>query len=320
MTKGRNWVQMWLLTAALTWIPSAGGANALQNQTVSKPCTADVVKDLLSPPKPGEVVFFLDCSVKLRPTDVITRPIVIAGSAGNGVALDCNGGRIDGRGELSKTEPSTLIIRSRLREGKWDRPEQVTVRNCRILGSAKIYGLGDSGNAPAVRVSSFHPSHTKRAQAAAPRDVLFEKVEFITDGRLPFYVAPGATNVTLRKSRFSGRTQTVAVYLDAESQLNTIEETVFDISTDKRELIAVDGSANNRIVQNTFHRVRNGGIFFYRNCGEAGTIRHQTPHGNIVRDNTFDMNGRKPAIWLNSRNGNSKFCFSDVEAPFGSSL
>lgn len=289
-------------------------------EPASAPCSSEAITKLLSPPTEEDALFRLNCSAVLSPDDVITRPLAIEGSGSSGLTLDCNGGSIDGTGALSRAQPSTLVIRSLETGNGWDRPERIVVKNCRILGSTKVYGIGVSGNEPAVRASSLMPGHTQRAQDAAPRDITFLQNEFQTDAKLPFYVAPGATRVVVEGSIFKGRTQTVAIYLDAESADNVIADNVFDIRTDKRELIAVDGSARNQIIGNRFDGVRNGGIFLYRNCGEAGTIRHQPPYGNQILDNEFEVDGTRPAIWLNSRNGKSKFCFSDPARPFGSSL
>ncbi|NCA11969.1 right-handed parallel beta-helix repeat-containing protein, partial [bacterium] len=66
-----------------------------------------------------------------------------------------------------------------------------------------------------------------------------------------------------------------------------------------------------------------GGIFLYRNCGEAGTVRHQTPHGNLIRDNRFDTRTLGPfqtVIHLGSRNGRRNYRGQDHGHPFGSSL
>lgn len=297
-----------------------GALTALGSEPASASCSSEVVSELLSLPTKEDALFRLNCSVRLGPNDVITRPLAIEGSASSGLTLDCNGASIDGTGALSRAQPSTLVIRSIKTATGWDRPEHILVKNCRILGSTKVYGIGVSGNEPDVRASSLMPGHTQRAQDAAPRDITFLQNEFQTDAKLPFYVAPGATRVVVEGSVFKGRTQTVAIYLDAESADNVIADNVFDIRTDKRELIAVDGSARNQIIGNRFNAVRNGGIFLYRNCGEAGTIRHQPPYGNRILDNEFEVDGTRPAIWLNSRNGKSKFCFSDPARPFGSSL
>lgn len=292
-----------------------------QTDTVSKAaqnCSVDQIRELLRTDTLEP--FILPCSATLSSDARVTRQVIIEGSAASATTFNCNGAVLDGSGLPESSEVAQLLVRSKPTTGIWDRPSDVTIQNCRFLGSAKVYGLGLSGNAKRVRESSLNADHTNFAQASAPTRILFSNVIFETTGRLPLYLAPGVTAVTVRDSSFIGRVRTVAIYLDAESAGNRIEGNVFEISSEKRELIAVDGSANNIIQRNTFSHVKNGGVFLYRNCGEGGTIRHQTPHGNLISGNLFVIEGGKPAVWLNSRNGNSNFCFIDPKHPFGSSL
>jgi len=62
--------------------------------------------------------------------------------------------------------------------------------------------------------------------------------------------------------------------------------------------------------------------YLYRNCGEGGNIRHQTPHGNRIIHNVFNFGqaaGAAPAVWLSARNGQRSYCDQDRGYPFGSS-
>src|SRR5690606_13104846 len=129
-------------------------------------------------------------------------------------------------------------------------------------------------------ISSIREGHTAREQKAAPTRILISNVEFEANGGIPLYLGPGTTHVTIENSKFTGICGSVAIYLDAESAHNIIRNNTFNIQT-MREIIAVDGSANNRIEGNRFNLVSHGGIYLYRNCGEGGTVRHQTPHGNV---------------------------------------
>jgi hypothetical protein len=102
------------------------------------------------------------------------------------------------------------------------------------------------------------------------------------------------------------------------------------MDTSKREQIAVDGSAYNKIVANSFGTLSNGGIYLYRNCGERGVVRHQAPQYNQIINNIFyynKYNGFNPAVWLGSRNTitdignflNINYCDDDNGYDFGSS-
>ena len=84
----------------------------------------------------------------------------------------------------------------------------------------------------------------------------------------------------------------------------------------------MDGSAENVISGNTFRVAWQGGIHLYRNCGEGGTIRHQTPSRNVITGNRFiyDVPLHLPAIDVGSREGRRLYCGEDDGYPFGSSL
>jgi parallel beta-helix repeat protein len=207
-------------------------------------------------------------------------------------------------------------------EKGWDVLERITIRNGSIRGSIRIYGLGVNGEAAKVRESSHHEGHTARAQAAAPRAILLEDLKIEADHRIPLYLGPGVTGVTVRNCTFTGWSASTTVYLDAESGGNRIEGCTFDVRSG-REVVAVDGSATNTIVGNRFFRVDYGGIYLYRNCGEGGTVRHQAPQGNVIEDNFFNMTDLRSGsygVWLGSRQGRRSYCEDDVGYPFGSSI
>jgi len=241
--------------------------------------------------------------------------IEMVGSAVDGTVIDL-GGRWFNEGK-----PTELVIRSRQTPDGWDVPQNITIRNARLRGSIRIQGLGRNGEAARVRQSSVSEGHTARAQAAAPRGIVLENLQIEADHRIPLYLAPGVTGVTIRNCRFTGWTIATTVYLDAESADNTIAGCLFDVRA-AREVIAVDGSARNLIAGNRFERADFGGIYLYRNCGEGGTVRHQTPRENRIERNTFDLSGLRPGsygVWIGSRQGRRTYCEEDAGHEFGSS-
>jgi hypothetical protein len=265
----------------------------------------------------------MTCDLVLNPNDVVLQPIAFSGAAASGSTLDCRGAILKGGGEGRRT----VLIRSiKRRDGSWDAPRDITIRNCTIEGDLRIQGLGRNGEAEEVRLSSLEAGHTERAQSVAPSGITLSNIHFIAAGSIPLYAAPGVTRMTVKRSRFSGHTTATAIYLDAESANNRIAGNHFDLTTSWREMIAVDGSAHNRIENNTFEDPIKGGIFLYRNCGEGGTIRHQAPQGNVIAGNTFRYSwllAARPAVWIGSRQGLSVFrayCLSQPDRPFGSSL
>lgn len=272
---------------------------------------SDKVKTQLLEKKSGIVK--LSCSLQLKPSEVVTKRIIIEGKEGSGVVIDCQGGRLGGG----------LNVFSKKVGGQWSRPENVTVRRCHIGDVVRIAGMAKNGEGADLRDSSYHKDHTLRAQNNAPKNVLFDRVKIEGHAGIPLYISPGVTYFKLINSEVTGSSTSVGVYLDTESAYNTIKNSSIHVRTDSREQLAVDASAHNLIVGNRFAELRNGGIYMYRNCGEGGTIRHQTPSYNQIINNTFvykKSNTSKPAIHVASRNGNRKYCNDDAGYPFGSSV
>ena len=164
--------------------------------------------------------------------------------------------------------------------------------------------------------------HTSRAQSNAPTKILFDNFTITARGKIPFYIAPGSTFISLKNSEIVGNSDSTAIYLDAESSNNFIINNNIHPST-TRELIAIDASANNLIQGNYFSSLSKGGINLYRNCGEGGTIRHQSPVNNKILDNRFyykDYAGISPGIHIASRMGFGSYCDQDAGFPWGSSV
>lgn len=297
---------------------------ALVVASAAAPCDAAARARLLAPPAPGEDSVALTCSVRLAPGDRVLKRIVLEGKAASGITLDCAGAAIGNPGEPARLDAITLSIRSRppAQGGEpWERPSGIAIRDCMIHGHVRIWGMGVNGQAPALRASSHSLGHTERAQSAAPTGIAITGTTITASGPIPLYLGPGVTRVSLTGSRLAGRTVGTALYLDAESAENRIEDNDFVAETG-REAIAVDGSARNRITGNRFALGSQGGVRLYRNCGEGGTVRHQTPSDNVITGNVFrgsGLFGAEPIV-VNSRNGWRLYCGEDAGYPFGSSL
>ncbi|MBP1851406.1 right-handed parallel beta-helix repeat-containing protein [Rhizobium halophytocola] len=301
--------------AALTLAPSPAQAAA---------CSASTLTALRSAPSAGSDSVRIDCDLTLSASDVIVRRLIFAGAQASGVTLDCKGATIGTRQTKTSYSDPTIAIRS-LRDdktGAWSVPRDITIRNCNIRGNIRLIGLGPNGQAKYVRLSSFNRDHTQNAQANAPSGITLRNLTITGTGGIPLYFAPGVTKSSITGSRFVGKSNQTAIYLDAESAGNTISNNRFSLKAG-REMIAVDGSADNQIVANTFDDPVDGGVYVYRNCGEGGTIRHQPPQYNVISDNRFDYKKglARPAIWLNMRDAAGKLlCTRDEQHPFGSSL
>ena len=231
----------------------------------------------------------------------------------SGSVIDCQGKEFNG-GKITEIRVSSPI-------------RNVTIKNCKLKGSIRVLGLGMNGEDENVKNSSYKAGHTERAQAAAPSNVLLSNLTIEGVQRIPLYLAPGVTKVTIENSKFIGNTVSTVIYLDAESAYNTIRNNTFNVEGSAtfrvREVIAVDGSAHNQITGNIFEKAVGGGVYLYRNCGEGGTVRHQSPQYNVIENNNFNLSGLNwgnYGIWLGSRNGNRNYCSADDGHKFGSSI
>lgn len=297
-------------------------ASLAQALPAARPCSASEIAALIAPS--GEP-FRLTCRATLAGRS-ISRAILIEGADASGAGVDCGGGAIGSPGVARTTQAPTVAIWSRRIDGafsgsngpKWSRPTDVTLTNCTINGNLRIWGMGALGRQDDLLASSRTAGHTQAAQGAAPTRIALNNVIFQGVGSIPLYLGPGVTNFSLNGGRFGGRSDSTAIYLDAESAEATITNVAFDIMT-PREQIAIDGSARNRVTGNRFVLRGRGGVFLYRNCGEDGVIRHQTPSNNTIVDNVFSGSTRNSVV-IGSREGGRRYCKDDQGFPFGSSV
>lgn len=287
----------------------------------AKPCSPAVYKALTAPAAEAERQFNLNCSVTLRRGDSIPRRLVITGARASGVSIDCNGGAIGYPGiKASKAAPTVAIWSQQTGPSTWSRPTDIAIRRCHIYGAVRLWGIGVASIPDQIRESRLR-DYTARAQRAAPTRVTVRDSVIEGNKSIPVYIGPGSTAFTLRDSKIVGNA-VAAMYLDAESARNRIENNVFDLKVD-RTAIAIDGSADNIVTGNVLPLGHQAGIQLYRNCGERGVIRHQAPRGNRITNNRFvgDMPGAR-AVMENARSTLKRkpgYCGQDAGYSFGSS-
>ncbi len=318
-------------------------------------CNAEMKAKVLAAAKPESKNLLLDCNLRLSRNDVVSKHLIFSGAAASNLTLDCNGATLRAVPGMDAGTRITVQSSGPVRQAagdRWTPPQNIVIKNCVIDGAVRVRGMAVNGEDATLTASSRLPGHTERVRANAPSGIVFSNNTIVGHGPIPIYFAPGVHDSMILDSKIGGHSTSVAIYLDAESGDNIIkgnridtETTLPQTTTSKaknllfglykkavgatnapsltgRELIAVDASARNKIVGNEFSNLDNGGIFLYRNCGEGGNIRHQTPQGNVIVNNVFyydKFDGRTPAIWLGSRNGNRSYCDLDRGYPLGSS-
>jgi parallel beta-helix repeat protein len=308
---------------------------------IPKPCDSEKIKKVRAKAGSEWEAEKIDCQLKLEKNWIITKKLIFEGAKANRVTLDCQGATLgDG------VNKEMIEVRSRkIGPDKWERPQNVTIKNCKIIGAVRVWGIGRNGEAAAVKESSKREksksmNHINRLRNSAPKNIVFDHVTITGLSKNLFYLSPGVTYTTLMNSTMNGKSSKVAIYLDAESAYNTIKDNNIDVKTGKDKygdnipgmksrgwpIIAIDGSSHNKILNNRFSQTNRGGIYLYRNCGEGGTIRHATPSYNSIINNVFYYNkytGLKPAVFFGSRDyGRLErlgHCDYDDGRPYGSS-
>ncbi len=303
-----------------------------KQQGCARPCDDKQRTEILAPAQDSRDVVFVTCSITLKPSDVVTRQIVLSPLA-SGSIFDCGGATLaNPHIGTQDHDYYRIFVRSTFDKNaaRWQQAHDIVIKNCHLYGAVSVGGTMSSQE---VKQSSFTPGHTQKMQTTSPRNVKIMNLNISSVGEKPLrtmlFVGMGTTNLTLSDSTMSGSVQDTALYLDAETSGAVIERNVFSVHSNRRELIAIDGSANNYIADNIFIYPSHGAIYIYRNCGENGIIRHQEPRRNRVVRNIFSFHkGIEmifPVIWVASReklpNGRStkSWCDMDKGAPFGSS-
>lgn len=230
-----------------------------------------------------------------------------------GPVIDCEGGTLTGKIVIDESG--------------------TTLQNCRVEGSVRIQGCASNGEAKCLTRRSGRAGYVDWIRAQAPSHVTIRNVQIVTTGRIPLYLAPGVTFAAIDGVTLSGRSDSVMLYLDAESSRNVIRNSVIDARKGAREAIAIDASDHNLFEGNVVIESTHGGAYFYRNCGEGGTTRHTTPSDNVLRGNTFIATRTQgaaadilpdafgdPSVWFSHRDGLRAYCVLDDDRFWGSGL
>jgi hypothetical protein len=315
------------VVATALGLPPEANAHTSVSSTL---CNRNQVHEVLAHATDEAQEVEVDCDLSLPRGALVTKRLVLRGNAASGVTIDCNGGTIDGSAvpELANTNAGTnmILIRSagvgEAWNHSWTRPVDVTVRDCRIVGSVRVVGMRNERN---IGASSYRPGYVRRIRRISPSRITFEKLVVVGRGKWPpMYIGDGVTRSKLLGSELTGESESVALYIDAESSRNVIKRNYIHTAT-QREVVAIDASNFNRIIDNWFSSLSRGGIYLYRNCGEDGVVRRTTPGHNVIVNNIFyyknyspSPSSANPSVYLGARNGHRGYCWKDNEHNVGS--
>ena len=324
-----------LATVSVLLPPQASESKArLPSQALVGNCDDTKLAEVLQPASADHPDVVVNCSLTLPSNRVVTKRLIVRGREGSGATIDCAGATIDARSTIPKLakenaeERSMILITSTgsgdLSNATWRRPTDVTVKNCNVIGAVRVRAVEYGKTATDVRASSYRPGHVGRLRTIAPTRITFDHLTVTAVARTPVFFGAGVTDSTLINSELKGRADGVAIYLEAESSRNLIKSNYIH-TVSPREVLAVDASNHNRIIDNRFSALNHGGIYLYRNCGEVGIVRHTTPSYNTIVNNVFyykkynpTVYSVRPSVYMGARNGNRDYCGDDDAQTIGS--
>jgi hypothetical protein len=250
-------------------------------------------------------------------TDSITTlPLLIRSSD---ITLDCGGRSF---APADDTEGSGLLIRTP--EGQ-PPISNITVKNCAFRGftNGVLVAIDASLKERREAVANATENELRRR---SPANVKLQNItaEQNNNGIYLHYYTVG---VTVADSKLF-RNKSVGMYLEYGSQAHRILNNSFVENgylhdngaarkgLNKREGLAIDASAFNEVIGNTFDKNAAGGIFLYKNCHEhafaacsatenkpKNAARTQHSHHNVIRGNIFRNMDTYPGVgvWVASR-------------------
>lgn len=300
----------------------------------------------------------VNCNLKLHPEDRIYMRLDFEGSGSSGVTVDCmpdrNGRRARIVNPATTTElkskdvdPPMLYFKSTncgiepLTEigdryidelgavkSRCDPVSDVTIKHCQISGRITAGSLPNN----LFKLSMVRADHVDRLRQSATQHINFSDVKITGRYKGAIHFLPGVHHVTIEDSELYGGFINMTIHLPADGGWNIIKnnkitgqrKTAPDwfYPGKKREVISIDSSEHNRIVNNYFKNMPYGAIKLYRNCGEKNNIRHRTPQYTQIINNVFDYEGQDssgPTIMVGSRDdisftlwGVKRYCGRDL--------
>lgn len=143
---------------------------ALTAQAAPKDCGGPKVSEILAVSTSAAPSVRVDCNLRLDPRTVVSKQLIYEGAGASGVTLDCNGATL--RGLAGAADGIRLLITSRdlgTSPGaqRWQAPQDISIRNCRIEGSVRIRGMAFNGEDRTLSESSRRAGHTIYTAIAA---------------------------------------------------------------------------------------------------------------------------------------------------------
>lgn len=270
----------------------------------------------------ADTLVTISASSHLDPSCTWTRGVEIVAS---GVVLDCQGARIapvtSRQRGITITAPTTVAL------------SDIVVRNCEVEGFLNNVRITREGFRDLAEGAEYEHAFS---------NIVIEDSTFLNSRGSGIFVDGYVTGVTLRNLRIEG-SGSVGIYLEAGSKDNVVENNdilnngyeenspsgeffefaglTFWFWGTGREGLAIDGSRNNRVVNNRFGGNAAGAILLYKNCGEFVNQRPdrwwRRRYGadrNLIEGNT--ITGGRNGIWIGSRMGENTLPMDCSDPPY----
>jgi hypothetical protein len=214
------------------------------------------------------------------------------------IVLDCQNSLIDADGK------NGIVV------GGAKGVSNVTIRNCRIKNGGNGILITLAGP-DAAKAAKFDRESLYRL---TPHDIRIEACDISDSLNSGIYIDDYVTNVSVSKTTVSG-SGAVGIYMTHSSKNNSVTDSVIAdngfgklpdlrIGLARREGIAIDSSAHNRIERNRISNNGGGGIFLYKNCQEHAKDPDSVPRWqhsdyNVIRGNIIEKS--PVGVWIASR-------------------
>lgn len=247
------------------------------------------------------------------------------------ITFDCNDAILNGSGFANKNPdfipyaeanlPVNIAFQIVSPEGR--AISDITIRNCQIknyvdgvriksvLNNATIAQLKSAGDGVAIE---------EGLRKGAPQNIQLQNLNITDSHKHGVYLDRYVHHVAIVNGSIKNSGNS-AIYLESGTQNISVRQMLLEhnghssydrdkkmslprLGDAQREAIAVDSSANNEIVSNTFRDNAGGGVFLYKNCYEKHTETPQMPRlqhsdNNVISDNQFF--DEETGVWIASR-------------------
>ena len=317
--------QLYLQIAAVTILTSACGSAVTKQEQERKPAPEEQSENTSSTCpswKQGDTIKVTknisipaSCSYKKVSFDIVKENIT----------FDCNGATLNG---LSQNSPNSVFsaYSKSTEPRRWAfsvRKSGLKIKNCVVknyvdgiviwseISRDNRYSLRDRKNVTAIE---------NELRASSPKNVQVLNTKILNSHKHGIYLQRYITNMSFINGEIQNSGNS-AIYLESGTQNHTIKNSYFykngytnyklakrmrmpKLPTGEREAIAVDSSANNKIIGNTFKNNGKGGIFLYKNCYEKHSSVGQMPRVQHSNNNRIEGNSfinERYGVWVASR-------------------